>query len=124
MTCDKCGEALRVSDWPFCPHGASAHSVVADDIPGGQVFENGFDVPTRFFSHSAHRAALAARGCEIAAKWVPGDKHLSRWDVPDAKTLENAAILLTRGAKARELEMEPHPITVTDGETFRYGMER
>jgi len=116
--CSRCGgQAERL--W-----SGVASSVHQDTIEGGQVFENGFETPQIFYSHSAHRAALAARGCEIAAKWVPGDKHLTRWDVPDAKTLENAAVLLTRGTQPREPEFEPAPITVTDGETFRYGVEQ
>jgi hypothetical protein len=100
--CERCYRSLE--DGPhgvgLCPYEKRSESayVVPDDIPGGMVFENGLERPTRFFSHSAHRAALAARGREIVAKWAgPGDKHLKRWDVPSAKTLEDARILLSRG---------------------------
>jgi hypothetical protein len=44
------------------------------------VVENGFDQPTKFYSRSEHRAALAKRGLEIRAKWAgPHDKVMSRW---------------------------------------------
>jgi hypothetical protein len=71
--CECCGEAIEIGQWPFCPHERGGNAVVPDDIPGGQWFENGFDTPQKFYSHSAHRAALAANGCEIRAKWAgPG----------------------------------------------------
>jgi hypothetical protein len=77
---------------------SKAAYVVQDSIEGGQWFENGFEKPMKFYSHSEHRAALAARGREIVAKWAgPNDRHLKRWDVPSAKTLEDARILLSRG---------------------------
>jgi len=114
-TCDKCGAELKIRDFPFCPHGSGAQSVVGDDVPGGFTVENGFDSPQTFYSKKAHRDALAARGMEIAAKWAgPNDKHLSRMDAPCATTLENARILLTRGRRAAEPAYEPVPITVTD----------
>lgn len=96
--CEKCGAELRIGDYPFCPHGSGTNHITPDDIPGGQWFENGFRTPRKFYSHSEHRAALAAEGKEIVAKWAgPNDKHLKRWDIPSAKTLEDARILLSRG---------------------------
>lgn len=97
MTCEKCGLALSVGDYPFCPHERGVASIRPDEIPGGMVVENGFDTPRKFYSHSEHRAALAARGLEIRAKWAgPHDKIMSRWDAPDAYTLDAAAQLVTR----------------------------
>jgi hypothetical protein len=113
-TCEKCGRAVEIGDFPFCPHSAAAPAVVTDDIPGGMVVENGFPAPIRVYSHSEHRRLLAERGREIAAKWVPGDKHLTRWDTVD---LEGAAALVTRGAQARAERIalqDEYPITVTD----------
>lgn len=102
MTCETCGARLELGSWPWCPHGRASTAVVPDDIPGGQWFENGFETPQKFYSHSAHRAALAARGYQIVAKWAgPTDRHLKRWDAPSAKTLEDAKILLGRGSEAR-----------------------
>lgn len=84
MTCDTCGEQIEVSDWPFCPHGKGANTVVPDDIPGGQVFENGWAEPRKFYSRSEHRRALAAAGLEIRAKNAgPDDKICPRWDTVD-----------------------------------------
>lgn len=96
-TCEKCGAVLRLGSFPFCPHEPAKMSIIGDDIPGGMVVENGFDTPQKFYSHSEHRAALAARGLEIRAKWAgPHDKIMSRWDAPDAYTLDAAAQLVTR----------------------------
>jgi hypothetical protein len=97
--------------------------LIRDDIPGGQWFENGFSTPQKFYSHSAHRAALDREGLQIAPRWVPGSKHLSRWVSVD---LAAATALVSRGATpplsaqtgpgGRPL-LEPHPdfpITVSD----------
>lgn len=66
MTCDRCGETLKVGDFPFCPHGQYAPQIISDDVPGGFVVENGFPTPQKFYSKSEHRKALAARGLRIA----------------------------------------------------------
>jgi len=108
---------LQVGDYPFCPHGSGSQTVVSDEIPGGQWFENGFRTPQKFYSHSEHRKALAALGREPQPKWVPGDKHLTRWDSVD---LEGAAALTMRGMQARaeraahDALSEEFPITVSD----------
>lgn len=96
--CPRCGAELHVGDFPFCPHGPTrSFAVIGDDVPGGFVVENGFDRPTRFDSHSAHEAALAANGCEIRAKWAgPNDTIMTRWDTVTAQTLANAKDLVTR----------------------------
>ena len=112
---------MAVGAWPWCPHGAGTNAITRDEIPGGQFFENGWAEPKKFYSHSEHRAALAAEGLEIRAKWVPGDKHLTRWDTVD---LDAAKTLLERGPQARreKLSRWPNatiPITTTDGGTFR-----
>jgi len=81
MTCDKCQHEIAVGKWPFCPHQvAKGLEYFEDAVPGGFVVENGFDQPTKFYSRSEHRAALAKRGLEIRAKWAgPHDKVMSRW---------------------------------------------
>lgn len=115
MICDTCQREVQIGDYPFCPHGSTKAAIIRDEIPGGQVFENGFDEPRTFYSHSEHRAALDALGLRIKAKWSgPNDQHLKRWDAPCAQTLENARILLTRGRSTPEPEPERVPITVTD----------
>jgi hypothetical protein len=125
VTCDACGKTLTVGEWPYCPHGAGAQNVIADEVPGGFVVENGFDRPTTFYSKSEHRAALKAQGMQIAAKWAgPHDRHLKRWDAPSAKALEDAKILLERGAQARRERAQRWTradayVDVTVGEAFR-----
>lgn len=125
MICDVCNREIELGSWPFCPHEpAKGLKYFEDAIPGGMVFENGFDTPQTFYSHSEHRAALAALGKEVVAKWAgPNDKHLSRWDAPDATTLANAKALLSRGKGepfAPEEAYAPIPITVT---TVTYAKE-
>lgn len=116
MTCDTCGKELELGAWPWCPHDAAkGMKYIEDAIPGGMVFENGFDTPQTFYSHSEHRAALAARGLQIGAKWAgEHDKHLKRMDIPCATTLANAKALLSRTKGAPFAPEDAHiPITVT-----------
>lgn len=116
MTCDCCNREIEIGAWPFCPHEpAKGLKYFEDAIPGGQVFENGFDTPQTFFSHSEHRAALAARGLTIGAKWAgPNDRIMTRWDAPSAATLESAAVLLSRKKSDPFAPPEAYiPITVT-----------
>lgn len=116
MTCDTCGKELVIGDYPFCPHGRGVNTVIGDDIPGGQVFENGFETPRKFYSKSAHLKALDARGYHVVAKNAgPDDKICPRWDSVD---LEGAAQLVQRGVQARQAKRDtrwvenPIPITV------------
>jgi len=100
MTCEKCGQTLVIGDYPFCPHGQTGVGVIADEVPGGFTVENGFDAPTTFYSHSAHRKALAERGLEIKVRWAgPLDKHVTRWDAVDPYTLAAAKSLVERGSE-------------------------
>jgi hypothetical protein len=116
VTCEKCNAPLVIGAFPFCPHGSSTLSAVGDDIPGGMVAENGFNTPQVFYTKSDHRRALAAKGLEVGAKWVPGDKHLTRWDAVDAQTLENARILVSR---QRSVGTEPPIVCETAQFTAR-----
>lgn len=124
MTCDKCQKEIPLGGWPWCPHERGVGRYHQDEVPGGFVVENGFEQPTRFYSHSEHRAALAARGLEIGAKWAgPLDKIMTRWDAPDATTLANATTLVSRTKAAPfapDEAYEPIPITVT---TIRFDKE-
>lgn len=116
MTCDKCGTELVIGDYPFCPHGRGSNTVVGDDIPGGQIFENGFATPQKFYSKSEHRRALDARGLHVVAKNAgPEDKICPRWDTVD---LDAAKELVQRGVQARQAKRDtrwvadPMPISV------------
>lgn len=113
MTCDKCGVEIEVSDWPFCPHGRANSSIVRDEIPGGIVCENYGPEPIRFFSHSERRRYMKANGLVEKEKWCPlpgTDKDPQGIPNPagymDPQTLENARILLSRGAKCNALQSE------------------
>lgn len=104
MTCETCGRTLAVGDWPYCPHGRGMYYAAQDEIPGGQVFENGFEQPMRFYSHSEHRRALKERGLQIHAKYAgPLDQHLTNWAAAmDPYTLEAATALVSRGVRVEE----------------------
>jgi hypothetical protein len=121
VICEKCQQRYEISDWPFCPHGRGAGTVVPDDVPGGFVVENGFSEPRKFYSRSEHERALAAEGLEIRAKNAgPDDKICRPWHTVN---LEDAKVLLERGAQARREKQTRWkdaslPITVTDGESF------
>lgn len=125
--CDACGQMIQAGAWPFCPHPVGqANGIITDDIPGGMTVENGFDEPRTFYSHSAHRAALAKEGLEIRAKWAgPNDKIMTNWAAAiTPKTLDDARELLERGAQAVRAKKERWPragaeITVEIGEPFR-----
>jgi hypothetical protein len=132
--CEKCGEEIAVGSFPFCPHGRGANAIEPDEVPGGFWAENGFDTPQKFYSHSEHEAALAARGMEIRAKHAGDrDKIMSNWAAGiDPVTMANAAELLSRGkprvgTNVPELGTDPRkefPITVTEmTDTFKYRME-
>lgn len=120
MTCDRCGTVLAVGDFPFCPHERTATAIITDDVPGGFWAENGFETPRKFYSHSEHRAALAANGCEIRAKWAgPHDKIMSRWDAVGPDQLKKAIELVSRPARQFVADDEKIPIETTMLGTFR-----
>ena len=89
--CPSCGKDTE-RNW-------KSSRVNSDEINGGggAWFENGFETPQFFRTHSEHIRALAEKGLEIKAKWAgPNDKHLTRWDAVDAYTLAAAASLVGR----------------------------
>lgn len=105
MTCETCGEALHVGDWPFCAgpgsHTRSKPMIVKDDVPGGFTVENAWREPRTFYSQSEYERALKADGMELCPRWVPGSKHLTNWATVDPQTLENGRILAERQAHTR-----------------------
>ena len=85
-TCDKCGEALEVGMFPFCPHGYPGHAFAAigEEIVGGFVQENFGPTPETFYSK--HAMALRAKelGLEPRVRHMGIDgtdksPHTSRW---------------------------------------------
>jgi len=104
MTCDTCGAELHIGDYPFCPHDRGANTVIPDDVPGGFTVENGFPEPQTFYSKTAHRRALDARGLQQRIdNRGPDDKICPRWDTVD---LEGAAQLVQRGVQARQAKRD------------------
>lgn len=71
MTCDKCGKALQMGEFPFCG-GRNAHgfplagvSVISDELEGGpRRFETMGDDAPYIASKSEWRREVAARGLE------------------------------------------------------------
>lgn len=63
-----CGSPMRLGS-----RGSGATvQIITDDVPGGFVVENGFATPQKFYSKSAHRAALAEKGLRIADRGEAG----------------------------------------------------
>lgn len=56
--CEKCGRALEIGDFPFCPHGRSALASFRDDIPGGMVLHNYGPTPVTVYSHTERKKLL------------------------------------------------------------------
>ncbi len=106
MTCDRCGVVLRVSDWPFCPHGESHQAVIGDDIPGGCVIENLGHDPMTFYSKQAIVKEAARRGLEPMVRHVDRDQHVQSWATIDPYTLAAGAALVGRIASVRSDEPE------------------
>lgn len=108
--CPECGAYLNIGDWPFCPHGRGMYANVPDDVPGGFWVENAWSEPRKFYSQSEYETALKADGMELAPRWVPGSKHLTRWAITDPQTLENARILSERQAQTKATQDEAEPL--------------
>lgn len=62
-TCEKCGEAIEVGEWPFCPHGFPNGSVIDDQLEGGpRVFEHLGHEGVYIESKSQWRREMEVRG--------------------------------------------------------------
>jgi hypothetical protein len=73
VTCDRCGQALEIGEWPFCPHGFPLHgvSVIDDQLEGGpRRFETMGDDAPYIESKSQWRREMHLRNLECV-----GDKH-------------------------------------------------
>lgn len=110
VVCENCGQILVVGSYPFCPHGRAGLAAHPDDVPGGFWAENGFSEPRKFYSKKEHLKALDENGNMLAPRWVPNDRHLTKWDAAiDAKTLENVTELLSRKQKAYKDDVPSAP---------------
>lgn len=88
--CEKCGKELVIGEWPFCPHGFGANSVIADDIPGGVEIRHGLcnedGSPRRYYSKSEMAKEAKKRGLVNRVEHVTNHKigtdknpHTTRW---------------------------------------------
>jgi hypothetical protein len=116
MTCEKCGAALAIGDFPFCPHGRAALGVQPNDIPGGETLENVGPEPVTFYSRSEKRRYLKARGLVEMVRHVPvpgtdRSPHTTSWT---GVNLEAGRVLAERQAqtKATTPEYRPNPETI------------
>ena len=97
--CSKCGQTVRISDWPYCPHGSVRYGIVRDEIPGGFVQENFGHEPETFYSWSAMRKRADALGLQPFVRKL---EQANEAAMIDAQTLENARVLLSRGSRSTE----------------------
>lgn len=75
VKCERCGAAIEIGDYPFCPHGRSALTVVGDDIPGGLEIRHGLcnadGTPRRYYSKTEIAREAKRRGLVNHVEHVP-----------------------------------------------------
>lgn len=119
-TCEKCGASYQIGDWPFCPHGRYGGTVVSDSIPGGQLIENLGPDPIRVYSETERRKIMKERGLVDYVRHRDGSPLTSNWATITAKTLEDAAELVSehRRTQAQERqdfeELQTLEMTITE----------
>ena len=64
-TCDKCGQEILISEWPFCPHGSNV-TFGEDSID--YVDEMIAEEPVRFTSRLQRRKFMDKQGLDFRAK--------------------------------------------------------
>ncbi len=105
MTCEKCGAALKVGDFPFCPHEPAHGGVQGDEMD--YVDWNLGPEPIHITSRAQRAALMRERGLREAIWHIPApgsdQSPVTRsWDTPCAYTLENARILVSRQGERRD----------------------
>ena len=68
--CSKCGAALAIGDYPFCPHGRYAGAMVGDEFPGGKTFDNLGHEPVTVYSKSELKREMDKRGLKPFVRHV------------------------------------------------------
>ena len=124
-SCERCGHVFIPDqfEWPWCPHGAVGSSTYfQDDIPGGLLVENLGPHPIRVYSHSERRRLAKEQGLEEFVRHAPLPGHdrsqfTTDWSrgCVDARTLENATILVSRQNKAVNVPEPPDYVGRGDG---------
>lgn len=119
LWCRDCHRDRKFSEMKLAP------STFRDEIPGGLTVENYGRNPITFYSHSERRAYMAQHGLHERDKWSPmPGTNKDPQGIPnpagymDAKTLENAAILISRNGAKQEPE-DPFDHGGLLRETFR-----
>jgi hypothetical protein len=88
VTCEKCGNAMQVGEWPFCPHGfpSSRLNVISDELPNGPYFcETLGHEPVWVTSKSHLRREAEARGLECVGGRKPDSYYATQRRLLDEK---------------------------------------
>lgn len=121
--CEKCGHAIQLGEHPFCPHPPiTGVHMAPDEIVGGVTLENWGPNPVTFYSYSEMRRYAVAHNIQIRETFAPAPgTDVDPAGIPnpkgyiDAKTLDNARVLLSRSEKSG-VEDEAVTVTLIEGE--------
>jgi hypothetical protein len=109
VTCDRCGAAIAIGDFPFCPHGPMRAGRGADVTwPGGRTFENLADHPVTFYSPAEQQQYMREHRIEPYVRHIPvpgSDKspHTTSWASGFSQEyLDGVAQMLARVGKATD----------------------
>ena len=112
--CEKCGEALDIGRWPFCPHQAvGSAAVIGDEYPGGKTFEHLDHRPVTVYSKTELHREMDKRHVRFTDRYHPNDGPDWRQAI-DAQTLANATALVSRGARGSAEEEDPARLETLD----------
>jgi hypothetical protein len=88
MTCEKCGNAMQVGEWPFCPHGfpSSRLNVISDELPNGPYWCETLSHEPVYVTSKSHLAReAAARGLECVGGRKPDAYYAKQRQMLDEK---------------------------------------
>lgn len=81
MACESCGKDLHVGEWPFCPHGFGANTVIGDEIDvwikHGLCNPDG--TPCHYTSRAEMNQEAKRRGMVNMVRHTDQDHHVKRW---------------------------------------------
>lgn len=103
--CEKCGAAIRVGEWPFCPHGSYRGGIERDEIPGGFVQEHFGHEPETFHSWSAMRKRADELGLQPYVKKLERTREIAGGGT---EWLKNAETLATRTGTTGDEDLTWH----------------
>lgn len=88
MTCEKCGNAMQVGEWPFCPHGfpSSRLNVISDELPNGPYWCETLGHEAVYVTSKSHlRREADARGLECVGGRKPDSYFAKQRQMLDEK---------------------------------------